>query len=123
MNDSKYNGLIIFLISALWQLKTQVYSIHCMYIGNGRNQNLYQSPKMKLQYLVSYFHQCSLSKYTIVSISSGLMYSSLFPLQVLLEVLRLHSPASGIQKEVMTGGFKLPVGGYFLPEGTILFVS
>ena len=51
------------------------------------------------------------------------MYSFLFPWQVLLEVLRLHPPAIGITKEVMKGGFKLPVGEYFIPEGTILFVS
>ena len=43
--------------------------------------------------------------------------------QVLLEVLRLYPPAIGVSKEVMKGGIKLPVGDYFLSEGTILFVS
>ena len=43
--------------------------------------------------------------------------------QVLLEVLRLYPPASGVTKEVMKGGIKLPVGDYFLSEETIMIVS
>ena len=44
-------------------------------------------------------------------------------LQVLLETLRMYSPAPLTPKLAMKGGFKLPVEDYFIPGRTMMFVS
>ena len=44
-------------------------------------------------------------------------------IQVLMEAMRLYSPASLYAKATMKGGMRLPVGEYFIPGETVLFVS
>ena len=43
--------------------------------------------------------------------------------QVLMETLRLYSPAPGVLKEAKKGGIQFPVGDHFVPEGGVLYVS